>query len=279
MKTETIWGIIMHKQYRISSNNGPTGPPSRKPSNLTKASSGYGLGSSSQEYGAPKTSNFRLISDKSELSKISDLEKDLFNQIDTALDKEASLAQASGISNLYGQSGKTGQNIRSIDDLKKQEDLYGGLESSAPGSRLNKYEQIADLAKDHVHANANQSYEENKHKYLERERKNKLAAKQKEKTKKQAKKRALKAANQAKSSGNPEDPDFFVTGVGLENASLSEDSSEDSEDRAAYLEEGNDRVDSLYIAEDPEMQELMDEVMAEIKQDCISMNSSVHFLY
>ena len=60
------------------------------------------------------------------------------------------------------------------------------------------------------------------------------------------------------------DEDVLFTGAGLQQ----EEEGEEEED----LDELKDQVGHLYVAEDPEIDELMNEILGEIKQDCLKMH-------
>lgn len=60
------------------------------------------------------------------------------------------------------------------------------------------------------------------------------------------------------------DDDVLFTGAGLQQ----EEEAEEEED----LDELKDQVGHLYVADDPEIDELMNEILGEIKQDCLRMH-------
>lgn len=61
------------------------------------------------------------------------------------------------------------------------------------------------------------------------------------------------------------DDDVLFTGAGLQQEEEAEEEQED-------LEELKDQVGHLYVAEDPEIDDLMNEILGEIKQDCLRMH-------
>lgn len=147
-----------------------------------------------------------------------------------------------------------------IDDLNS--DLFAQLDQLQPSTSLadidginhptrslNKYERLAAIGKQVVQSQAGSDYQEKKKAY--------------EKAQKQAAKKKTKKKVTRDMTG--EDLAFFVTGVGVEQTEIDEDA--DSEDAR---EEFRDKVNELYDVDD-EMDQLMESVLKEIKEDCLRM--------
>ena len=138
-----------------------------------------------------------------------------------------------------------------LESVQTKERLGELGEEFGLGKPLNKYERLAAIGKNHVMSNASQDYEEKKMMY-ENERKKEKKAKKKKKVTKDL---------------GPNDPLFFVTGAGVEQAE--EDSYSEDE---GHREEFRDKVNALPELDD-EMNEIFESVMKEIKEECFKMRS------
>lgn len=149
-----------------------------------------------------------------------------------------------------------------IDDLNS--DLFAQLDQALanspmtdldgmghPTRSLNKYERLAAIGKQAVQTQAGSDYQEKKQAY--------------EKAQKEAKKKKKTIKKKVAKDLTGEELAFFVTGVGVEQAEIDEE--EDSEEARA---EFKDKVNELYDG-DGDMDELMDSVIKEIKEDCLRM--------
>ena len=133
----------------------------------------------------------------------------------------------------------------------------------------NKYEYMSSMAKHHVDilssqvsSKAGKGYEEAKKEYERNATKKKSTI-----SKNGATARTKKKLEPIRTK----EDDVFFTGAGLQQNEEQEDEEQEDE----YKEELKDEVGNLYVVEDQEIDDLMNEMLAEIKQDCLKMHKVV----
>ena len=163
---------------------------------------------------------------------------------------------------LFSQLDKAG-----IEDGEYRGDPLDMDDDDERPQKLNKYERLAAIGKNHVQSNAGEDYEVKKAKYNEQQR-----AKQRQLQSNPSKGSQKSGKGGKKVVEEKNDEKVFMTGAGL----AMEDQEDDDED--VDEEEKKDQVGDLYQVEDEEANALMNELLAEIKEDCLRMQRVLSYL-
>jgi len=163
---------------------------------------------------------------------------------------------------LFSQLDKAG-----IEDGEYRGDPLDMDDDGERPAKLNKYERLAAIGKNHVQSNAGEDYEVKKAKYNEQQR-----AKQRRLQSNPSKGSQKSGKGGKKVVEEKYDEKVFMTGAGL----AMEDQEDDDED--VDEEEKKDQVGDLYQVEDEEANALMNELLAEIKEDCLRMQRVLSYL-